>query len=323
MKKVRLMASAKLAITIAGCFGVAHAQLYPSKPIRLVVPFPAGGGGDILARVIGPAMVEGLGYPVIIENRGGAGTIIGTELVARSAADGQTILIVYPSFVISPALYGVTRFDPVRDFTGVGQAIAITMGIAVHPSIPVKSLRELVTLARLRPNEINYGAVAGTGHHLLGELLKLTEKFKITTVPFRGSMQMYPAILGGHIAMVWGNAGDLAPYASAGKLRTIVVTTAKRDELFPKVQTVREAGFPYLEAAAWGGIAVRSGTQQGIISRLNSELERTLSMHAIVQKLQPLGMHVSFGTPEQFGALIKSEAARYAKIIHEAGIRAD
>lgn len=308
---------------VAECFGIAHAQTYPTKSIRLIVPFPAGGGGDAMARTIAPAMAEGVGQPIVIENRGGAGTIIGTESVAKSAADGYTLLVVYPSFVISPVLYGVTRFDPVREFQAVGQVTAITMGIAVHPSLPATSLRELVALARSRPAEIAYGAGAGTGHLLLGELLRLTEKIKLTTVPYQGSMQMYPALLGGHISMIWGNAGDLAPYASAGKLRAIVVTTAKRDELFPQVQTVREAGFPYLEAAAWGGIAVRSGTPQTIVRRLNSELERALSVQAIVHKLHALGMRVAVSSPEQFSALIQSEATRYTKIIREAGIKAD
>jgi tripartite-type tricarboxylate transporter receptor subunit TctC len=306
---------------LATLIGNAAAQTFPTKTLRLIVPFPAGGGGDVMARTIAPLLSDGLGQPMIIENRAGAGTLIASEFVAKIPADGHTILVAYPSFVISPSLYGIARVDPIKEFRAVGQVIAITMGIAVHPSLPVKSIKELIALAHSKPGEITYGAGAGTGHYVIGEMLRLSRKIQITPIPYQGSAQMYPALLGGHISMIVTNVSEMAPFATIGKLRPIVVTTHTRDDMLPHVQTMREAGFPDLEAAAWGGLVVRAGTPQGAISRLYTELERTLRYPALVEKLKGLGMHVTPGTPEQFGALIASEFARYGKVIHEAGIK--
>ena len=307
----------------AGLHGSTYAQTYPSKSIRIIVPFPAGGGADIMARIISPALSEALGQPVIVENRGGGGTLIGTELVAKSAADGHTILIVYPSFVMAPALRGVSTVDPVKDFRAVGQTISLPMGIAVHPSLPVKSVRELVALARSKPGEVAYGAGAGTIHYVIGELLRLSTNIKVIPVPYQGSSQIFPALIGGHISMVVSNVAEIAPFATIGKVRAIVVTTPSRAGILPGVETMREAGFPELEATNWGGIVVRATTPQSAINRLNAELVRALHNPAIRDKLIAQSMNATPSTPEQFAALIHSEFVRYSKVIREAGIKAE
>ena len=315
-----------LAFSVMSLFGSAdelHAQNYPSKGLRIIVPFLPGGGGDIMARTIAPVMAEGLGQSITVENRAGAGTLIGSEYALKNPADGYTLLVTYPSFVISPALHNTTRFDPVRDFKAIGQTVAITMAFVVHPSLPVKTMRDLVTLARNRPREIAYGAGAGTGHYLLGEMLRLANNIQITPIPYQGSPQMLPAIIGGHISMALTNVVESAPFVAAGKLRPLAVTTATRDDTWPDVPTVRESGFPDLEAAAWGGFVVRTGTALSVITRLNHELVRAVQSPAVSGKLKSQSMTPTPGSAEQFGALIQSEYARYAQVIREVGIKAE
>lgn len=301
----------------------AYSQTFPMRSIRIIVPFPAGGGADIMARIIAPSLSESLGQPVVVENRGGGGTLIGTELVAKSIPDGHTILIVYPSFVIAPALRGITTVDPIKDFRAVGQTISLPMGIAVHPSVPAKSIRELVQLARSKPGEITYGAGAGTLHYVIGEMLRLATNIKVTPIPYQGSSQIFPALAGGHISMVVSNVAEIAPFATIGKIRAIVVTTPNRAELLPAVQTMREAGYPELESTNWGGIVVRVNTPEVAVTRLNAELVRVLRNPAIAEKLKAQSMNASPGTPQQFSALLQSEFSRYFKVIRDAGIKAD
>lgn len=274
-----------------------------------------------MARIVAPALAEGLGQPVVVENRPGAGTLIAGELVAKSAADGYTLLIAYPSFVIAPALYGVSRFDPLKDFTPVAQTMAMSMGMAVHPSLPVKSVRELVALARAKPGEIAYGAGAGTGHYLIGELFRRSANIDITPVPYQGSNQLYPAFLGGHISMIVSNVVEMAPFVVVGKLRPLAVTPSLRDEAWPTVPTMREAGFPELEAAAWGGIVVRASTPQSVVNRLNGELVRAVQTPTVAAKLKSQSMKPTPSTSEHFAALIQSDSIRYARVIREAGVK--
>lgn len=311
-----------VAVLLMGA-GPVHSQGYPSKSLRLIVPFPPGGGGDMMARTIGPALAEKLGQPVVVENRPGAGTMVAAEHVAKSPADGHMLLIAYPSLVISPALYRVARIDPLAEFRGIGRVMTMTMGMAVHPSLPVKTLRELVALARARPGEIAYGAGAGTGHYIIGEMLRRSSKIDVTPVPYQGSTQMYPALLGGHISMIVTNVVEMAPHAAVGKLRPIVVTTARRDEVLPQVPTMRESGFPDLEFDAWGGIVVRAATPDAAVSKLKDVLVSVLADASIQKRLKLQSMYVAPSSPEEFNALLRSEHARYGRAIREANIRLD
>jgi tripartite-type tricarboxylate transporter receptor subunit TctC len=303
---------------------VAHAQGFPSKPIRIVVPFPPGGAADITSRVLSEHLAKGLGQPVLVENRPGGSTIIGSEVVARSPADGHTLLVVFPSFIINPALRKEMPFDPLKDFKAVGQTMSVPMAIAVNPSVPAKSLEELIALARARPGELSYGTPGiGTTHHVMGEMLKLAAKINITHAPFQGGGPALVAVTGGHITMMYGNATEIAPSVKSGKLRAIVVTSAERADVLPDVPTMREAGYPELEATNWSGLVVPAATPPAAIARLSAELMRALRGADVQEKFRSNGMSPAPTTPEQFGAFLQSESVRYAKVVREAGVKAD
>jgi tripartite-type tricarboxylate transporter receptor subunit TctC len=315
---------AALITVIAQWTGVAHGQTFPSKPIRIVVPFPPGGAADITSRVLSEHLAKGLGQPVLVENRPGGSTIIGSEVVARSPADGHTLLVVFPSFIINPALRKEMPFDPLKDFKAVGQTMSVPMAIAVNPSVPAKSLEELIALARARPGELSYGTPGiGTTHHVMGEMLKLAAKINITHAPFQGGGPALVAVTGGHITMMYGNATEIAPSVKSGKLRAIVVTSAERADVLPDVPTMREAGYPELEATNWSGLVVPAATPPAAIARLSAELMRALRSADVQDKFRSNGMSPAPTTPEQFGAFLQSESVRYAKVVREAGVKAD
>ena len=313
-----------LLISLAGLASAIHAQTFPSKPLRIIVPFPPGGAADVTSRLLGEQMAKGLGQPVIAENRPGAGAVIGYELAARAAGDGYTLLVVFPSFVINPAVKHGLKYDPLKDFKSVGQTISVPMVFAVNPSVPAKSLQELIALARAKPGEIAYGTPgAGTTHHIIGEMFRLAAKINLMHAPFQGGGPAITAAVGGHIPMVLSNVNEIAPFAKSGKMRSLAVTTPERAELLPEVPTVREAGYPEVESTNWSGFVVPAATPPAAIARLNAELVRALRDPEIREKLKTYGMSPAPGTPEQFSALLQSESARYAKVVREAGIKAD
>ncbi len=316
--------TAAFLISLAGFVGVLQAQTYPSKSLRIIVPFPPGGAADITSRLLGEHMAKGLGQPVIAENRPGAGAVIGYELAARAPGDGHTLLVVFPSFIINPTVKQGLKYDPLKDFKVVGQTISLSMAFAVDPSVPAKSIQELIALARAKPGEIAYGTPgAGTTHHVIGEMFRLAAKINIVHAPFQGEAPALTAAAGGHIPMVFVNASAIAPFARSGKIRPLAVTTPERAEVLPDVPTMREAGYPEIESTNWSGLVVPAATPPSAISRLNAELVRALRNVEIQEKLKTYGMSPAPGTPEQFGAFLQSEAARYAKVVREAGIKAD
>jgi tripartite-type tricarboxylate transporter receptor subunit TctC len=313
-----------LLISLAGLASAIHAQTFPSKPLRIIVPFPPGGAADVTSRLLGEQMAKGLGQPVIAENRPGAGAVIGYELAARAAGDGYTLLVVFPSFVINPAVKHGLKYDPLKDFKSVGQTISVPMVFAVNPSVPAKSLQELIALARAKPGEIAYGTPgAGTTHHIIGEMFRLAAKINLVHAPFQGGGPAITAAVGGHIPMVLSNVNEIAPFAKTGKMRSLAVTTPERAELLPEVQTVREAGYPEVESTNWSGFVVPAATPPAAIARLNAELGQALGNAEIREKLKTYGMSPAPGTPEAFDAFLQSESARYAKVVREAGIKAD
>src|SRR2546422_9115564 len=300
--------TAALLISLAGLATAVHAQSFPSKPLRIIVPFPPGGAADVTSRLLGEHMAKGLGQPVIAENRPGAGAVIGYELAARAAGDGYTLLVVFPSFVINPSVKPGLRYDPLRDFKAVGQTISVPMVFAVNPSVPAKSLDELVALARAKPGTIAYGTPgAGTTHHVIGETFRLAAKIDIVHAPFQGEAPALTAAAGGHIPMVFVNASAIAPFAKSGKIRPLAVTTPERAEVLPDVPTMREAGYPEIESTNWSGLVVPGATPPSAISRLNAELLRALHDADIQGRLKTYGMSPAPGTPEQFSALLESE----------------
>jgi tripartite-type tricarboxylate transporter receptor subunit TctC len=319
----RMLGAAVIAVA-TGLTGAAQAQTFPSKAVRIIVPFPPGGAADITSRVLAEHMRQGLGQPFIIENRPGGGAVIGYELAARAPGDGHTMLVVFPSFVINPAVRRGLAYDPARDFKAVGQTASLPMAIAVHPSVPARSLEELIALARAKPGELAYGTPGtGTTHHVIGEMFRLAAGINIVHAPFQGGAPAMTAATGGHIPMVVANVTEVGPYAKSGKMRAIVVTTAERAEALPDVPTMREAGYPALEATNWNGFVVPSATPPAAIARLNAELVRALRSPEVREKFKAQGMFATPGTPEQFAELLRSEAARYAKVVREAGVKVD
>jgi tripartite-type tricarboxylate transporter receptor subunit TctC len=300
-----------------------HAQTFPSKPLRIIVPFAPGGAADITSRMLGDHLSKGLGQPVIIDNRPGAGAVIGYEAGARAPADGHTTTVVFPSFVINPSVRRV-QYDPLKDFKPVTQSISLPMTLAVHPSLPAKSVKEFIALARGQPGAISYGTPGiATIQHVLGELVNQTLKVNLTHVPYSGGAPAMTALAGGHITTLIGNVVEVAPFAKAGKVRPIVVTTAIRADAFPDVPTMREVGYPALEATNWAGFVVPAATPQPAITRLNAEFVKALRVPEIQEKLKVQGMYSAPGTPEQFGVLLQVESARYSKVVREAQIRAE
>ncbi len=311
-------------ISLAALASAVHAQTFPTKSLRIIVPFPPGGAADVTSRLLGEHMARGLGQSVIAENRPGAGAVIGYELAARAPGDGHTLLVVFPSFIINPAVKQGLKYDPLKDFKAVGQTISLSMAFAVNPSVPAKSIQELIALARAKPGEIAYGTPgAGTTHHVIGEMFRLAAKINIVHAPFQGEAPALTAAAGGHIPMVFVNASAVAPFAKSGKIRPLAVTTPERADVLPDVPTIREAGYPEIESTNWSGLVVPAATPPSAISRLNAELVRALRNAEVQEKLKAYGMSPAPGTPEQFGAFLQSEAARYAKAVREAGINAD
>jgi tripartite-type tricarboxylate transporter receptor subunit TctC len=322
---LRMMRTAlEIAVAASAIFAAnALAQGFPSKPLRIIVPFAAGGAADITSRMLGEYLNKALGQSVIVDNRPGAGAVIGYELGARAAPDGHTMTIVFPSFVINPSVRKV-QYDPIKDFRPVTQVSSLPMTITVHPTLPAKSVKELVALARARPGEISYGTPGvGTIQHVLGELFKLSVKVNIVHVPYSGLAPAMAALAGGHIVTVVGNLFEVAPFAKAGKVRPIAITTEPRSELLPDVPTVREAGYPQLEATNWAGYVVPSATPPAAISRLNTELVRILRLSDIQEKFRVQGQSSVPSTAEQFATLLQSESTRYSKVVREANIKAE
>ena len=307
----------------AGLAGAAHAQTFPTKPVRIIVPFAPGGAADITSRLLGEHVSKGLGQSVLIDNRPGAGAVIGYELGARAPADGHTMVIVFPSFIVNPSVRKV-QYDPIKDFRAVIQTISLPVSFSVHPSLPVKNMKELIALARARPGEISYGTPGiATIQHVLGELFRQSLKVNVTHVPYSGGAPAMTALAGGHITMLIGNVFEVAPFVKIGKVRPLVVTTATRAEALPDVPTMKEAGYPQLEATNWGGYVVPAATPTAAVTRLNAEFARVLRIPEIVDKFKAQGMFPAPGTPDEFAALLQAESTRYSKVVREAGIKAE
>ena len=297
----------------------AWAQGYPSKPIRLVSPFPAGGGTDAIARLAAQALAEQMGQQVLVDNRGGAGGRIAMELVAKSPADGYTLIMANVGpFAITPASGIELRFDPVRDFQPVSLLATADYILTVHPSLPVRTVKDLLALARSRPGALNYASSGNiSGPHLSGELLNLLGKVKIVHVPYKGNAPAAIALLSGEAAVMFGR-GSVLPYIRTGKLRPIATTAAKRST--PELPTISET-LPGYEILQWYGILLPAGAPKEIVARLNKEIAIALAKPKLAQAYEAAGVDPAPGTPEAFGALMKAETARYAKLIKAAGIK--
>jgi tripartite-type tricarboxylate transporter receptor subunit TctC len=314
------------AAIVCASFSSVHAQSpaagYPAKPIRIIVPWPAGGTTDILARIVGQKLSELAGQPVVIDNRGGASGNIGSEVAIRSAADGYTLLFGSMStHTMNQFLYSKMAFDPVNDVTPISLVANVASVLAAHPSLPAKNVKELVALARARPGQLNF-ASGSSVYQLCGELLKMTARIDIVHVPYKGGSQAVTDLLGGQIEMLFTGAPVTMPHIKAGRLKVLAVTNSKRAAVLPDVPTIGEA-LPGYELNNWYGVMAPPATPRALVDRLNAEVLRILALSEIREKFLTLGADPTPTTPEQFAAVIRTDSERAGRIIKAAGVRAD
>ncbi len=326
LRLTKLVLPMLAAFNAAPVFAAAHADTanYPSRPVRLVVPFPPGGGVDVLARLVGQKLGERLGQQFIVDNRAGAGGRIATDLVAKSAPDGYTLLLGFIGpFAISPHLEKVP-YDPVRDFTAASLLASSYHILVVHPSLPARSVKQLIALAKARPGEINYASSgAGTNLHLVGELFKSVAGMNITHIPYRGSGPAAIAVLSGEAQMLFGSITSAMAYVRNGRLAAIAVTSPSRSPLLSEVPTLVESGVRGVDVGSWYALVAPAATPREIIARLNTEIVKLTGVSDYRQQLEKQGFEPLVSKPEQFPAFVQAELEKWGKVIKTAGIKLD
>ena len=316
----RLVTGAALlgAFTLAGAV---CAQAYPAKPIRMINPFSPGGSLDLVARLLAKTMTADLGQPVVVENRAGAGGTIGVDFVAKSPPDGYTLLIVQSSIAINPSLQPKTPYDPVRDFAPISKVSSYMFFLVAHPSLPARSVKQLIALARAQPDAITYASVGvGSGTHLAGALFNYMTGVKMLHIPYKGTGQALPALLGGQVAVHFGST-TVVPYVKEKKLVALGVTGAQRSEALPDVPTIAESGIPGYEVTAWNALFAPAGTPAPIVNRLNALVRKAMEQPDAKSAMDAQGLDTSLSSPAELGALVKSELVKWAKVIKAAGIK--
>ncbi len=300
------------------------AQPYPSRPIRLVVPFTAGGGTDITARLVGQKLGERLGTSIVVDNRTGAGGIVGTEIAARAAPDGYTLVLVSSSHAINPSLHRRLPYDTVKDFAPVTLVVLSPGMLVVNPAVAARTVKEFVEFVRARPGQLTYGSAGnGTPVHLSMELLKSIEHVDIVHVPYKGAGAAIPDLLGGQIAAMIPSAASVVPLVKAGRLRALAVTSRTRTAAAPDVPTMIEAGVPDYDAASWYGLLAPAGTPRAIIARLNAETVRVLRMSDVRARLVGQGLDPVGDTPQEFAAKIREEILKWGRVVQASGASID
>jgi tripartite-type tricarboxylate transporter receptor subunit TctC len=301
------------------------AQKYPTRPVRFVVPFAPGGSTDTLARTMGVKLADALGQQVVVDNRSGGNGNIGMDIVAKSPPDGHTLVLGYiANLAIAPSLYAKMPYDPVKDFAPITQPASSPNVLTAHPSVPARTLQELIALAKAKPGSISFAStgVASVGH-LTGELINNLAGIRMIHVPYKGSGQAVTDILGGHVQVMFSGFSSTLAHIKAGKLHALAVTGAKRSPALAAVPTIAEQGFPGVEATAWYGVLAPAGTPKPVITRLHGELVKILKQSDVVQRLDGLGFEIVGSTPEQFGAYIRTEIKKWEKVVKASGARPD
>ena len=321
MAKVMLAlatATTGLALSVA-----AQAQSYPAQPVRMLVGYAAGGGADGIIRAIAPELSETLGQPIVIDNRPGGGTVIATQAVANSKADGYTMYVMDHAFIVNPVIVGKLPYDSLRDFVPVGGISSSSTTLAVvHPSLPVKSVKELVALARAKPGQLNYASGGnGTVPHIMGELFNAVAKLKITHIPYKSTGLAIYAATSGETMIGWGGIFAAKGLIDSNKLRALAIASATRSDVMPQVPTFAEGGWPQIDATSHRGIIAPAGTPREAITRMNAGINKVLTLPAVRARMTEVGYVVTGGTPEDFGRLIRSEMDKWAKILRDANIR--
>ena len=323
--KIRIFAATAFCMFMSAASAVlAQAEVYPNRPVRLIVPFPPGGSVDVVARMVGPKLGEALGQAVVIENRSGASGIIGTEAVARAKPDGYTLMINTIPFVTNAHLYDRVPYDAFNDFVPISLLSSSPLAIVVHPSVPARSVGELLKLAKSRPGALNYSAAgAGTNPHIAGELFNMLGKVDIVAIQYKGGGPALVGVLGGQVGINYPNVSEAVPHVSANRLRVIAVTGAKRSPAFPDVPTVAEAGLPGYEFVTWHGLLAPKGTPEAIISLLNAKLKAVLRSPELSARFEQMGFDVIASSPGEFADHLKRENEKWAKVIKERNIRVE
>ncbi len=300
---------------LVGCIGIVHAQDFPTRAIRIVVPFPPGGAADIISRTLAQPLTRALGQSIVVENRPGANTAIGAEVVARAPADGHTLLTIAPSFTINPYVRAKLPYDTFKDFSGVTRCVSNAIVIAVHPSLPVKSVKELIALARAHPGELTFATASILGgQRIAGELFRETAGINIVNVPYNGGAPATTAAMGGHTSMLVSNVVESAPHVLTGRLRGIAVTSLARSDVLPDVPTVAESGYPGFEALNWFGMVARAGPRPAI-ERLGAEIARAMELPEVKDQMARQGMAPATMSPDAYDAFLRAEGQRNERII--------
>jgi len=320
MKRTTLWFAALAAMTAA--FTV-QSQTYPAKPVKIVVGFAPGGGSDFAARVVAQQLTERLKSQVIVENKPGAGSLLGAEYVIKSAPDGYTLLLTPASYTVNPSVYKLT-FDPLGDIAPIAQISKGPYIVAVHPSVPAKTLKELVDYAKANPGKLSYASSGNGAHiHVATEYLLYTAGINIVHVPYKGSGPALNDTVGGQVQMIFGSVATALQYVKSGRLRPLAVTTPKRIAAAPDVPTVAESGYPGWEVTNWHGLVGPKGLPKDIVQRLNKEINVAVHSEELKKVLSSDGLEPAGGTPEEFAALLKAEVARWAQVVKRANIKID
>jgi tripartite-type tricarboxylate transporter receptor subunit TctC len=313
---------------LAGLIGLAVlgmnealAQGYPARPIRVIVPQSAGGSTDLVARAVGQRVADAIGQPMVVDNRPGAGSINGTEIAAKAAPDGYTLLVVAASFTITPNIRKKVPYDVLRDFTPISQLVTLPHILVVHPSLPVKSVKELIALAKAQPDVLNFASSGiGTSTHMATELFMYLTHTKMVNIPYKGGAPGMTALLGGQVQLYFAAISTALPHVRSGRLRALAVSTAKRSVAAPEYPTIEEAGVPGYEHASWVGMLAPDQTPRAVITQLNREAVRVTQMPEVKKLLLRSGVEALGSSPKEFGIVIRTEFAKWARVVKAAGI---
>jgi tripartite-type tricarboxylate transporter receptor subunit TctC len=311
-----------IALAIAADASAADRQTYPARPVRLIVPFAPGGSNDIMARIVAQKFSESMGQQVVVDNRAGASGIVGTELAAQAAPDGYTLLMMSLTFAVNPSLFRKLPYDTHRDFTPVTLVASAPLMLVVHPSVGAKSVPELVNVAKTSPGKLNFGSGGpGTTPHLAGEMFAMMAGVKMVHVPYKGGGPALTDLIAGHIQLMLENIPSTLPLAKSGKLRALAVTSLKRSPLVPDLPTLDEAGLKGYEIVGWNGLFVPAGTPGAIVTRIHAETRKALAQPDVKDRLVTLGAEGVGSSPQEFGAFVQAEIAKWARVVKQAGLR--
>jgi tripartite-type tricarboxylate transporter receptor subunit TctC len=317
-----LQTAALAALALLGAAPAAEAQVFPSKPFHIVVPYPAGGSADTLARALGDQLAEQWGQPVLIDNRPGAGSMVAVQYAQRAPADGYTVVMVAPTFLVNPMLNPEAKYDAMRDFTPVSIAVTSPLLLVVNASLPAKSLKELTDLVKASPGKLSFAAVGpNSTQQMIGEMLKIQAKMDWVYAPYPGGAPAVTALLGNHVTAVIGNYSEVSQQIAAGQLRALAVGTRERMEPLKDVPTLAELGYDAIDGTIWFGFVAPAGTPPAVVERIQAALSRALKVPAVREKLTAVGLAPVDAPPGSFGPFLRGQTERYERVIQQAGMK--